>query len=529
MWCLLTRYMFQNEKTWATYVTNNSTDEFHNKFDQAIDQVRKDFGKNYPMIIAGKEISSSNLFPVRSPADKNLVLANFPLASNDDTLRAIDSAKDAFYKWSPVPYQKRVQIFREVADIFAQNKFNLAAIMCFENGKNRLEAMGDLDEAIDFMRFYAEQLEVNEGFSKATQSANPQEKTRSVLKPYGVWGIISPFNFPSAIAIGMTSGALITGNTAVLKPSSDSPISAFKFVESIYHKLPPAAINFVTGSGSTVGRIILENPLVDGIAFTGSKEVGMSGFEAFVASRPRPFISEMGGKNPAIITKTADIEKAVDGVMRAAFGYSGQKCSACSRVYVQKDVANQFVEKLVTKTKTLKIGKPWEKDVFISPVINKSALEKFQRASEIAKKDGKIISGGSVLSDSEHKDGNFVEPTIVLGLPKDHDLIRNELFLPFLCVEEFDNFDDAIKEANKSNYGLTAGIFSQDKNEIDSFFERIEAGVTYANRAASATTGAMVGAQPFVGWKDSGISGKGAGGAYYLLQFMREQTQTRCE
>ncbi|MGI0069840.1 MAG: aldehyde dehydrogenase family protein, partial [Nitrosopumilaceae archaeon] len=364
-----------------------------------------------PMIIAGKEILSNNLFQVRSPADKNLILANFPLASKDDILQAIDSAKEAFYKWSLTPYTKRVQIFREVADIFVQNKFNLAAIMCFENGKNRLEAMGDLDEAIDFMRFYAEQLEIKEGFSKETQSANPNEKTRSVLKPYGVWGIISPFNFPSAIAVGMVSGALITGNTAVLKPSSDSPISAFKFVEAIYHKLPPAAINFVTGSGSIVGSAILQSPLVDGIAFTGSKEVGMSGFNAFVASRPRPFISEMGGKNPAIITKNADIDKAVDGVMRAAFGYSGQKCSACSRVYVQKGITNQFVEKLVTKTKALKIVKPWEKDVFISPVINKAALEKFQRASEIAKKDGKIVSGGSALTDPEHKDGNFVEPT----------------------------------------------------------------------------------------------------------------------
>ena len=521
--------MFQNEKTWAKYVANNSTDEFHGKFEHAIDQVRKDFGKNYPMIIAGKEIPSNNLFKVRSPADKNLVLANFPLASKDDVLRAIDAAKEAFYKWSTVSYQKRVQIFREVADTFSQNKFNLAAIMCFENGKNRLEAMGDLDESIDFMRFYAEQLEINQGFSKETQSANSKEKTRSVLKPYGVWGVISPFNFPSAIAIGMTSGALITGNTVVLKPSSDSPISAYKFVESIYHKLPPAVLNFVTGSGSIVGKTILENPLVDGIAFTGSKEVGMSGFEAFVSSRPRPFISEMGGKNPAIITKTADIEKATDGVIRAAFGYSGQKCSACSRVYVHKDIANQFLEKLVAKTKILKIGKPWEKDVFISPVINKAAVEKFQLASESAKKDGKIIFGGSVLTDSEHKDGNFVEPTIVTKLPKDHELIRNELFLPFLCIEEFDKFDDAIKEANKSNYGLTAVIFSQDKNEMDSFFEKIEAGVTYLNRAASATTGAMVGAQPFVGWKDSGISGKGAGGAYYLLQFMREQTQTRCE
>ncbi len=521
--------MFQNEKTWAKYLANNSTDEFHAKFDNAVAQVQKEFGKTYPMIIAGKEVFSNDLFQVRSPADKNLILANFPLASKDDVLHAIESAKGAFARWSVIPYKKRAQMFREVADVFSQNKFNLAAILCFENGKNRLEAMGDLDEAIDFMRFYADQLEINEGFSKATQSAVSNEKTHSVLKPYGVWGIISPFNFPSAIAIGMTSGALITGNTVVLKPSSDSPISAFKFVETIYHKLPPAAINFVTGSGSIVGSAILQSPLVDGIAFTGSKEVGMLGFGTFVVPRPRPFISEMGGKNPAIITKSANIDSAVDGVMRAAFGYSGQKCSACSRVYVQKDIAKQFVEKLATKTRALKIGKPWEKDVFLSPVINKTAIEKFQKASEVAKKDGKVVVGGSVLTGPEYKEGNFVEPTIVVGLPKNHELVQNELFLPFLCIEEFDSFDEAIKEANKSNYGLTAGIFSQDANEIEAFFERIEAGVTYANRAASATTGAMVGAQPFVGWKDSGISGKGAGGAYYLLQFMREQTQTRCD
>ncbi|HKU32785.1 MAG TPA: aldehyde dehydrogenase family protein [Candidatus Nitrosotalea sp.] len=521
--------MFKNEKTWSTFVENNNTDEFHKKFDNAIEEIRKDFGKNYPMIIGGKEIFSNNQFQVRSPADKNLILANFPLASKDDAIHAIETAKEAFYKWSLVPYQNRVKIFREIADVFAQDKFRLAAILSFENGKNRLEAMGDLDETIDFMRFYAEQLEANQGFSKETQSASKNEKTRSTLKPYGVWGIISPFNFPSAIAIGMSSGALVTGNTIVLKPSSDSPISAFKFVEAIYHKLPPATVNFVTGAGSVVGKTILESPLVDGIAFTGSKEVGISGFNTFVGRTPRPFISEMGGKNPAIITKSADIEKATDGVLRAAFGYSGQKCSACSRVYVQKSIANQFVEKLVTKTKMLKIGKPWEKDSFVSPVINDSALKKFQKAVETAKKDGKIVCGGSILSDLEFKDGNFVEPTIVVGLPKDHELVREELFVPFLCVEEFDTFDEAISEANKSNYGLTAGIFSQDKNEIESFFDKIEAGVTYANRSASATTGAMVGAQPFVGWKDSGISGKGAGGAYYLLQFLREQTQTRCD
>ncbi|HJU13953.1 MAG TPA: aldehyde dehydrogenase family protein [Candidatus Nitrosotalea sp.] len=521
--------MFQNERTWARFAENNSTEEFHKKFDSAIEEVRKDFGRSYPMILGGKEIFSDSTFEVRSPADRNLVLARFPLGTKEDTLRAIDAAKGAFDKWSSTPYHRRVQIFREVADVFSQEKFSLAAIMSFENGKNRLEAMGDLDESIDFMRFYAEQLEANQGFERETQSAFKNEKTKSVLKPYGVWGIIAPFNFPSAIAVGMSSGALITGNTIVLKPSSDSPISAFKFAEAIYHKLPPSAINFVTGSGSIVGRAILESPHVAGIAFTGSKEVGMSGFNSFVANSPRPFISEMGGKNPAIITKSADLDKASDGVLRAAFGFSGQKCSACSRVYVQKDVAPQFLEKLVAKTKSLKIGRPWERDTFVSPVINDSAMKKFQRAAEIAKKDGKVLTGGSVLSDGEKKDGNFVEPTIVAGLPRDHELVREELFVPFLCVQEFETIDDAISESNKSNYGLTAGLFSNDQGEIEKFFQKIEAGVTYLNRSASATTGAMVGAQPFVGWKESGISGKGAGGAYYLLQFLREQTQTRCE
>ena len=521
--------VFENEKTWAKAVSSNATDEFHKKFDQSIESARKDFGKKYPMIIGGKEIYSENQFQIRSPADRNIVIANFPMATNEDVLHAIESAKDAFSKWSTTPYQKRVQIFREVADDLSSQKFTLAAIMTFENGKSRLEAMGDVDEAIDFLRFYSDQLEANEGYSKETKSANPNEKTRSVLKPYGVWGIISPFNYPSAIAIGMTSGALLTGNTAVLKPASDAPLSAYKFVEAIYHKIPPATLNFVTGSGNVVGKTILESPLVDGIAFTGSKQVGMLGFRTFSEKNPRPFISEMGGKNPVIVAESADIEKAAEGVMRAAFGYGGQKCSACSRVYVQKNVANKFMEKLVAKTRSIKIGYPWQKDVHLGPIINESAVKKFEKAAEVAKKDGKIIHGGVILKDSEYKNGYYVQPTIVTGLPQEHELVKEELFLPFVCISEFDDFDEAIKLANKSNYGLTAGIFSQDKNQLETFFNKIEAGVTYANRTSSATTGALVGAQPFVGWKDSGISGKGAGGAYYLLQFMREQTQTRCE
>ena len=520
---------FENEYTWLKAVASNATAEFDEKFNKAVDSLK--FDQSYPIIIDGQEIFSDEQFEVRSPSDTTIILARFPLATKEDTITTIEAAREAFFssKWSNSPYQKRAKIFRECADLFSEKKFELSAIMSFENGKNRIEAMADVDEAIDFMRFYANQLEVNEGFSKQTIHPNPKERTRTILKPYGVWGIISPFNFPSAIAIGMSCGALITGNTAILKPASDTPLSSFKFVQAIYKKIPEGAINFVTGPGSVVGKTLIEHPLVDGIAFTGSRAVGIAGFKKFTEKEAKPFICEMGGKNPVIVTKSADIEKATEGIMRAAFGYGGQKCSACSRVYVQKSVSENFTKRLIEKTKAIKIGKPWEQDVFLGPVINEAAKKKFVDACELAKKDGKIATGGSVMKDSEYKKGYFVEPTIVTDISHNHKLMKDELFLPFLCIEEYDNFDDAIKMANDTEYGLTAGIFSEDKEQIEKFFNRVVAGVLYVNRAASATTAALVRSQPFVGWKGSGSTGKGAGGENYLEQFMHAQTQTICE
>ena len=521
--------MFENEFTWGKAVAKNETEKFHLDFDNAVNEVKKELGKTYPIIINGKEINSDNRFTVSSPANRNIKVAEFPSGTNDDALDAISSAKNAFEQWSSISYQKRADVFKECANAFSNQKFRLAAIMAFENGKNRFEAIGDLDEAIDFMRFYSYQLEKNEGFSKTTSHPDPHEKTQTVMKPFGVWGIIAPFNFPSAIAIGMTTGALLTGNTAVLKPASDTPLSSFEFVKLIYSKLPAGAINFLTGSGSVVGKTIIENPDVDGIAFTGSQEVGMSGFHEFTKSTAKPFISEMGGKNAVIVSKFADIEKAANGVMKAAFGYGGQKCSACSRVYVQKEISEKFVTKLVEKTKNLKIGLPWEKDVFLGPIINEKAKKKFEDSVKLARQDGKILTGGNSLQDAQYVNGIFVEPTIVSDLPMDHKLIKEELFLPFLCIQEYDEFDDAISAANDVQYGLTAGIFSENKEQQEKFFGKIQAGVVYANREASATTAALVSSQPFVGWKDSGSTGKGAGGENYLQQFMRTQTQTRCD
>ena len=278
-----------------------------------------------------------------------------------------------------------------------------------------------------------------------------------------------------------------------------------------------------------MGKELIENKDVDGIAFTGSQEVGMKGFQEFTKKSSKPFISEMGGKNPVIVTKYADLEKASNGVMNAAFGFGGQKCSACSRVYVQNDVAEQFISKLVEKTKNLQIGMPWKKEVFLGPVINKKAKEKYENAVNMAKKDGNILTGGSVLTSPELENGYFVEPTIVSKLPEDHNLVKEELFLPFLCIQQYDNFDDAIKLANQTEYGLTAGIFSDNQKQLDKFLKKIRAGVVYTNRSNSATTAALVSSQPFVGWKNSGSTGKGAGGKNYLQQFMRTQTQTRCD
>ncbi len=521
--------MFENEFTWGKAVSSNQTEKFHQDFDDAVQQVKAELGKTYPIIINGEEISSADLFPVNSPADKSITVGKFPSATKQNALEAIQAAKDAFESWRNTPYQNRADVFKQCADEFSKQKFRLAAIMSCENGKNRFEAMGDIDEAIDFLRFYSYQLEKNEGFCKTTNHPDPHEKTQTVMRPYGVWGIIAPFNFPSAIAIGMTTGALLTGNTAVLKPASDTPLSSYEFVKLVYKKIPKGAINFVTGSGSIIGKTLIESPDVSGIAFTGSREVGMSGFQEFTKDTTKPFIAEMGGKNPVIVCNTADLEKAANGVMKAAFGYGGQKCSACSRVYVQNDVADEFVSKLVQKTKQLKVGLPWEKDVFLGPIINESARKKFEEASKLAKQDGKVLVGGNILQDSLYKDGIYVEPTIVSDLPANHKLVKEELFLPFLCIQKYDDFDDAISMANDVEYGLTAGIFSEDKEQQEKFFNKIEAGVVYANREASATTAALVSSQPFVGWKNSGSTGKGAGGENYLQQFMRTQTQTRCD
>jgi len=520
---------FRNERTWQGAVEAGRSEEFHASYEAGVTKVQAEFGKKHAHHIDGKEVwSKGGTFRDTSPSNRNLVLGVFQRGTRPDARRAIAAAKAGFAAWSATHYMDRANIILRAADITSERKFYLAALMSFENGKNRFEAMAEIDEAADFMRWYASELVANGGFVRDMGRYTAGERARSVLKPFGVWAVVSPFNFPLAISAGMTVGALITGNTAVLKPASDAPFIALKLYEILREAgVPGSALQYLTGPGATVGAELTENPDVAGFVFTGSKAVGLGALRKFTATQPKPIITELGGKNAAIVTAMADLDRAVQGVLRAAFGFGGQKCSATSRVIVDRKIRRQFVSRLVEETKKIRIGDPTKRDVFLGPVINEDAVRKYRLAVQLAKRGkGKTLCGGRVRADGPYANGSFVEPTIIEGLSPSHRVNQEEFFVPFLSVIECDGLDEAIDIANDVEYGLTAGIFSEDAQEVQRFFDRVEAGVVYANRTAGATTGAVVGVQPFGGWKTSTLTHKAAGGHYYLQQFMREQSET---
>src|SRR5437870_3374179 len=394
------------------------TEEFHAAYESAVDKIRTGFGQKHPMIIDGQETWATSTFDDLCPADTKIVLGLFQKGTRAHAKRAVKAAKTAFPSWAAKPYTERVRLVQRAADLISQRKFELAALMSFENGKNRYEAMADVDEAADLMRWYAAEMLRNQGYERPMGQFLPGETTRSILKPYGVWAVVAPFNFPLAIAAGMSTGALVTGNTVVFKPASDTP-------------------------------------------------------------------------------------------------YMG--------VRLERRVKDAFLTKLIAETDKLKMGDPTVRDVYLGPVINEAAVATYQKAiAEIKSSNGKILTGGRAHT----SDGHFVEPTIVDGLPRDHRINKEELFVPVLSIVEVDDLTDAIRVANDVDYGLTAGIFSREPSELHRFFAEVEAGVVYANRAAGSTTGAVVGVQPFGGWKMSGISGKAAGGHYYLAQFLRERSES---
>jgi 1-pyrroline-5-carboxylate dehydrogenase len=329
-----------------------------------------------------------------------------------------------------------------------------------------------------------------------------------------------------ALAIGPSSAALMAGNTVVLKPASASAMTAIAILEAYRDAgVPDGVFNLVMGPGSSVGAELQENADVDGIVFTGSYEVGFDIFRNFSTHYPRPCIVEMGGKNLALVMRSADLEEAAEGIMRSAFGFGGQKCSANSRVYVERPVHDELVRLLVAKTEKLAIGDPLDRATFMGPIIDETAVDRHQQAVIVARRDGTVFVGGKRLVDGALAHGYFVEPTVV-GLPASHRLFHDELFAPFTAIAPVDSLDEALVLANAGMYGLTAGIYSEETAEVDRFLEEIHAGVLYVNRRAGATTGAWPGVQAFGGWKGSGSTGKSGLSMYYVAQFLREQSHT---
>jgi 1-pyrroline-5-carboxylate dehydrogenase len=510
----------------VTYSTLASPDPLlHQYFDEAVAEAKAGFGKTYPLFINGKERTAEKTFEKRSPVDLELVMGYFQYGLKEDANDAVMAARKAFPGWSGRPWQERVEIMRKAADLISERLFYMGAVMSLEIGKNRLEALGDVEETADLIRYNCDAIEKNNNFNFNLLSESERHHNRSVLKPYGVWAVISPFNFPGALAGGPAGAALVAGNTVVLKPATDTPFTAWLLTECFRDAgVPDGVFNFVTGSGRLVGQTIIDHPEVDGITFTGSYDVGMHILRTFSQGQyPRPVIAEMGGKNPTIVSKKADIDKAAMGVMRSAFGLQGQKCSACSRVYVHKDVKAEFMKKLLDNTAKINVGDPTIKENWMGPVANKGAYEDYQKFVADLHKSGDVVFGGKTL---EAGNGYYVAPTIVDNLPLDHYLWRHEMFLPIVTVAEFDELDDAMIKANDVEYGLTAGFFSEDADEVQWWLDNIEAGVLYVNREGGATTGAWPGYQSFGGWKGSGSTGKAAGSFYYVQQYMKEQSQT---
>jgi 1-pyrroline-5-carboxylate dehydrogenase len=467
------------------------------------------------MIIDGQDVHSVQKFEDRSPINQEWVLGSFQSGTGEDAHRALEAAQRAVPTWARMPWKERVDTMRRAADQIDARVYEIAAVLSLEVGKNRMEALGDAAEAADLIRYACDQMEKNDGFV-VPMGQDPlkgyQAQNVSVLRPYGVWVVISPFNFPAALTGGPAGAALVAGNTIVMKPATDTPWTVRLLAECFRDAgLPDGAFNYVTGPGSTLGEGLVNSELVDGITFTGSFDVGMHIYRTFAGGQyPRPIILEMG---------------AVSGILRSAFGLQGQKCSANSRIYVDEEIYSEFVPKLIEAANELRVGDPTDREVFMGPVINQGSYQDFKDFSEELSEAGEFLTGGKVLAEGGMEKGFFVEPTIVADVETDHRLWKHEMFLPITMVHSYQSLDQAMELANSSSYGLTAGFYGSDE-EADWFFENIEAGVTYANRPQGSTTGAWPGFQPFGGWKGSGSSGKNAGGHYYLQLYMHEQVHT---
>ncbi len=485
--------------------------------DAALAQVRLELGRTYPLWIDGCAVETGDLLVSTNPSHGSEIIGSCHKASVELATKAVESAFAYFPKWAATPAEKRVQLLMGAAAMLRQRKQEFNAWLILESGKNWNEAEADTAEAIDFCEYYARQMLRWNHPEPLVQMEG--ETSKLVYIPLGVGVIIPPWNFPLAIMAGMTVAALVAGNTVVIKPSSETPVIASKFVELLLEAgFPEHSVNLCTGSGSVVGDLLVTHPKARFVSFTGSREVGLRINELAAKHQPgqvwiRRVVAEMGGKDAIIVDENADLDAAVTGVMLSAFGFQGQKCSACSRAIVHEKVYDSFVEKLKAKVETIRQGPADDVDNYMGPVISAGARNTILNYMEIGKCEGRLVTGGGMAAG----DGWYLQPTVIADVAPSARIFQEEIFGPLLAVTKAHDFDEALHMANDSEYGLTGAVYSKDQARLDRASREFHVGNLYLNRKC---TGAMVGAHPFGGFNMSGTDSK-AGGPDYLLQFLQ--------
>ncbi|MBV8143371.1 MAG: aldehyde dehydrogenase family protein [Gammaproteobacteria bacterium] len=517
-----------------TYATMfDPPEELHQRFEAAMARVSAGLGRHHPLYIDGKDREAAAVLHKMSPANQQLLIGEFAAATRADAEAALRAAQAAYPAWRDTPASERARLLRRAGELIEERVYDIAAALTLEVGKNRMEALGEAQEAADFFQVYCDEFEREHSFDRPLPNdplSGYTSRNRSVLKPYGVWAVITPFNFPIALAAGPTAAALITGNTVVLKGATATPWAGRLLADALRDAgLPAGVFNYLSGSSNEIGAVLVDHPITAGVTFTGSYEVGRQiSVKLQTGAYSRPCIAEMGGKNACIVSARADLTRAAAGILRSGFGMGGQKCSALSRLYVDRQVADELIEKILAQIAAVRIGDPARRENWLGPVATRSGYDDYARYTRQLRESGaRILSGGEQLREGALAQGLYVRPTLAEA-EAEHPLWQKEMFLPIVMLKRVASNDEAMALANASPLGLTAGFYGAS-DEIPWFQERIEAGVTYANRPQGATTGAWPGYQAFGGWKGSGSTGKAIGSFYYLPQYLREQSQTVVE
>jgi len=489
--------------------------EHKRRMEEALEEVRKDLGREYALVINGERIRSQSKFSSYDPGDNGQVVGIFPKAGTELADRAIRAADATFESWSRTPAKRRAELAIKTARIMREGKFRYAAWMCYEAGKTWAEADADVAEAIDFAEYYAREILRLDTPPSLTPITGEKNYLRYV--PLGAGVVIPPWNFPLAILTGMTLAAIVAGNTVVLKPSSDSPVIGYKLLEALEQAgMPPGVVNYLPGPGTSVGDFLVAHPRTRFVSFTGSKEVGLHINEVAAKAAPgqiwvKRVIAEMGGKDSIVVDSDADVDAAVEGVAISAFGYQGQKCSACSRAIVVESVYETFLDKLKRRVEQMKVGPATDPGNYIGPVINARAKQSILKYIEMGKAEGRLVSGGEEVPGP----GHFIQPTVIADVDPKARIAQEEIFGPVLAVIRARDFGEALEIANNTEYGLTGSVYTRDRRKMNRAAEEFFVGNLYFNRKC---TGALVGGHPFGGFNMSGTDSK-AGGPDYLLLF----------